>query len=352
MTDNLEATAFEPEKGEMEQNPEQEVNQNETQTDERGEEAGEGFEKERQSDEEGKRENGQSQRDETQDIPEKFKGKELKDVIKSYEELEKMHSRKAQELADLKKRTDAFEREENQKKEEALRQAKNAGFSSVEEQQASFLIKDREFRNYVAALDVVPMDEESRQAARQALAVYQRSGGMDTAALMEAKSFFPANVVEQIAQDTQAFKGQVQGELLARQQTQRQSAIQSKIEEIKEKFPELLSSRQSAVFLGTALNLTGGNLNVEEFNRMFSDLKEHFFEEFQKNKELERENKNLQDRLQAPSSSMEDVNGNKWLTKEEYDALTPDEEDAKYDLINRQAIYQREGKLEKKYCIF
>lgn len=50
----------------------------------------------------------QAERDPTSELPEKFKGKGLQDIVKSYQELESQYGKQGQELGELRKLTDAY----------------------------------------------------------------------------------------------------------------------------------------------------------------------------------------------------------------------------------------------------
>lgn len=53
--------------------------------------------------------------DPNKDIPEKFRGKDLREVVKSYQELESLQGKQAQELGELRRLTDAYIRSQLEK---------------------------------------------------------------------------------------------------------------------------------------------------------------------------------------------------------------------------------------------
>lgn len=283
--------------------------------------------------------------DETKGVKEKLiagKFKSVEELEKAYKSVEKVIAQKAE----AEKQLAVYRKQEEDARILRETEARQQGYSTIDEQQLDLQIREKEFLAYCDALDVVPLDDEARNTAVEALRVYQGSQGRNQRALQEAMRCFPAEVVAKIASDVAIFKNERVNEFKQKQDAAKQGAVRAKIDEIKASYPELLKNKETAQMTGLALHLTGGDLDIPEFKRLFDGLKAAYRKEWDDEQAAAQENTKTTSLLNAPTGvGANQTSGSKWLTKEQFDALSVEEMEARQDQINEQIAKEKAGQL-------
>lgn len=245
-------------------------------------------------------------------VLDKFKGKTKADISKSYAELEKLTTGKSNELSEttkkleeLQSRLEVYNKQESEAKTSRELEAKQKGYASLDEQEIAFQIKDSEFLKYAEAFEGTNFaDEGTRDKVRELLLTYQNSGGSNYSLMKEAKRLFPADVVESIAKDVAIFESQKKFEHQSKMQNQVKENMKAKVNEVKEKYPDLMKTDASKTLLGQALNITNGELDLEAFNKMFSDIRDSYRKEWETELEAKKENSSVVNSLNTPTNTV------------------------------------------------
>lgn len=221
------------------------------------------------------------------------KYKTVEELEKGYAETQKVFNEKAE----LQKKYDALinERKEAAEKAqiEALRQAQQRGFNSVEAQQIADRVQVAELEYYANNLDLVnPQDYEN---CRNALANYYNTGHKSF--LEEAKRYFNADFVEKVALAKNDLKNKMHQEFEARNKELLAQNEQKLAEVIKSEYGEFLTSISENEPVKKALEIfcdTGHIQSKEDMgvfvdliNKMQSFYKEQAIKEYEAQKTIE-----------------------------------------------------------------
>lgn len=268
------------------------------------------------------------------------KYKTVDDLEKAYKESEKFVNKAKEYEKQLKAYRDAEEKAREQREIAAKRQ----GFSDAEEQNFRYDVKNHEFERYVQALETT-LTGEAYNRALAALSRYQNSGNPRD--LEAAQACFNPAIVAEIARDTAIFEHQ-------RSQLYQQDMSNRRIESIRRNLEDFAVSTQGWLdpkerqdLVGMAVNITGGDIDLVKVKELIDSVEKAAVDRYIAETKAASENKSVQDSLQPPLSGVPALNGDKWLTREEYNALTPEQESRQYEKIVRQIELEKAGKLPR-----
>lgn len=268
------------------------------------------------------------------------KYKSVDDLEKAYKESEKFVT-KAKEYE---KQLTAYREAEEQARERREIEAQRLGFSDADEQNFRFDVKNHEFCRYVQALETT-LSGEAYNRALVALTRYQSSGNPRD--LEAAQACFNPAVVAEIAKDAALFEQQRAEEYRQSVSTRRLATIRQNLEEFAQKSQDWLTPKERQDLVGMAVNVTGGNIDLDAVKALIEAAENAAIARYKAQTEAEADNKDVQNSLQIPSGGSALSNGEHWLTREEYNALTPEQESKQYEKIVRQIELEKVGKLPK-----
>ena len=268
------------------------------------------------------------------------KYKSLEEAEKGYKEAEKAITRSAE----LEKKLKAYQENEQKALTEREGKAKAMGFNDAEEQQLDFNVKSFEFDRYVQALETTLTGDEYTKAY-QALARYQTT--LNPKDLLDAKACFSPDVIAKIAENTAIYKQQAYQEYEANKKVRQMGEINQVLSEFAKESGDWLNPKERQDIVGLAINLTGGAVDLHKLKSYVDALEAMAIKQFQEKAKATAENQTLQDSLQTPSESGGVGMSEHWFTKEEYQKMTPDEENANYDKIVRQIELEKQGKIPR-----
>lgn len=268
------------------------------------------------------------------------KYKTVDDLEKAYKESEKFVN-KAREYE---KQLQAYHEAEEQARQQREIAARSQGFNDASEQEFRFDVKNHEFLRYVQAMES-SLSGEAYNRAYQALSKYQNTGNPQDLAMAQA-CFSPA-VISEIARDTARYESERSVTYQEEVRNRHFAEVKNTLETFARETDGWLDSKERQDIIGLAVNLTGGNIDLPRVKELVDAVEKSAIERYKNEQKAIAENKAVQNSLQAPEGNGTVINGEKWLTREEYNALTPEQESKQYDKIIRQIELEKSGKLPR-----
>lgn len=267
------------------------------------------------------------------------KYKSIEEAEKGYKEAEKSFSR----AAELEKQLRAYQTKEEQAREQREIEAREQGFTNAEEQEVRYNIANHEFNRYCEALAALSGDNYNN--AYKALTAYQQTGNPQY--LETAQSYFPAAVISKISGDVALYSKDAFNKYQDMAKKRQLSEIKQMVASFAEQNDEWLNSKERQDIIGLAVKVTSGNIDLSELKSMIDSLENNAVSAYQKKQAESKENQEVQNSLQTPGDVSMSQSGKKWLTREEYNNLTSEQEKANYDLITEQIELENQGKLPR-----
>lgn len=268
------------------------------------------------------------------------KYKNIEEAEKGYKEAERSFSR----VAELEKQLKAYQDAENQAREQKEIEARNAGYADTQEQEVKYDIANHEFKRYCEALER-HLSGENYTKAYNALRYYQQTGNKQY--LDMAKGYFSPAVISQIAGDVALYGDKALNDYRAKKYEETIKSSKAKLEEFAGANAEWLAPKERQDALGLLIELSGGNVDFARAKTVIDALEQTAITAYEKKQKEIAENKGVQDSLLTPNTGGVSNGGKKWLTKADYYKMTPEQENANYDLISEQIRLENEGKLPR-----
>jgi hypothetical protein len=268
------------------------------------------------------------------------KYKTIEEAEKGYKEAEKAFNR----ASDLEKQLKAYQEAENKAREQREIEARNAGFADTQEQEVKYDIANHEFKRYCEALETT-LSGEKYTSAYKYLKAYQETGNKQY--LDMAKGYFSPAVISQIAGDVALYGDKALNDYRAKKYEETIKSSKAKLEEFAGANAEWLAPKERQDALGLLIELSGGNVDFARAKTVIDALEQTAITAYEKKQKEIAENKGVQDSLLTPNTGGYSSNGKKWLTKEDFYKMTPEQEKANYDLIAEQINLENQGKLPR-----
>lgn len=268
------------------------------------------------------------------------KYKNIEEAEKGYKEAE----RSVTKAAELEKQLKAYQEKEELAREQREIAAREQGFSDAGEQEVRMSIAQHEFKRYCDALET-RLTGDNYIKAYQALYAYQQSGNPEY--LDMAKGYFPAAVISQISGDVVRFSDRVLGEYRDKKSVEVQNQYKAQLETFAKDNTDWLAPKERQDAVGLLIQLSGGNVDFAVAKTVIDAIEARAISEYTKTQTANKENQDVRNSLLSPTGGDVSPTGKKWLTKEEYYKLTPEQEKANYDLITEQILLEKQGKLPK-----
>lgn len=268
------------------------------------------------------------------------KYKNIEEAEKGYKEAE----RAVTKAAELEKQLKAYQDKEEQAQQQREIAARELGYSDANEQEVRLSIARHEFKRYCDALET-RLSGDNYTKAYNALYAYQQSGNRDY--LDMAKGYFPASVISLISGDVALYSERALNEYRDRKALETQQQYKAQLEAFAKDNTEWLAPKERQDAVGLLIQLSGGNVDFATAKAAIDALEAYAVSEYTKKQSENQENQNVQNSLLSPTGGNVSSGDKKWLTKEEYYNLTPEQEKANYDLIAEQILLEKQGKLPK-----
>lgn len=268
------------------------------------------------------------------------KYKSLEEAEKGYKEAEKAITRSAE----LEKKLKAYQESEEKAQNERQQKAQSLGFNDAEEQEIDFKVKSFEFDRYVQALETT-LSGEAYAKAYAALSRYQTT--LNPRDLLEAKECFTPDTIAKIAENTAFFKQNAYQEYQANKRVQQIAEVNRILSEFAKENGGWLNPKERQDIVGMAINLTGGNVDLSQVKTLIDAVEEYAVKAYQEKAKADAENQDLQNSLQIPGGASQGASGEHWFTREEYQQMTPEQENANYEKIVRQIELEKQGKIPR-----
>ncbi len=270
--------------------------------------------------------------------------------FKTTQELEKAYLEISQALENHEHIVKELEYYRAQLQEEKKRHDADAallGYASAEEKQFADFLRQKEYEDY---MDVCQKGacREMTQEALKALKKYRISQKEED--LEFAKQFFPSEIVNVITRYTiSAFeKGRLE---IARQKEYRQMMEKaSKLSQLMEKYKDWLKNQERRDIFNAAFGLANGDLDPELTIHLVESIENSAVREMMAKEKAKAENQELTENLNMSFSAASVPSGKEegWITRAQFNAMSPEEYDKNYDRILKQIQLEKEGKLPRR----
>jgi hypothetical protein len=268
------------------------------------------------------------------------KYKSLEEAEKGYKEA----SRSITKVAELEKQLNEYRQREEKALLDREERAKSLGFSNADEQALDFEVKSHEFDLYVQALETT-LSGDAYNKVYQALLNYQQT--LNPKALAVAKAYFDTDVISKIAGDVAIFKNNAYNKYASDKRASRMAEINSMVSEFAKSTGDWLNPKERQEIVGLAINITGGNIDLPKLKELVDSIEAMAVKSYQEKQNAVGETEQLTGSLVTPQSH-QNINNEKWFSREEYMAMSEAEEEANYDKIARQIELEKQGKLPRR----
>ena len=268
------------------------------------------------------------------------KYKNIEEAEKGYKEAEKSFNR----VAELEKQLKAYHDAEEKAREQREIEARNAGYSDAYEQDVKYEIANHEFKRYCEAMETT-LTGDAYNKAYAALSHYQQTGNKQYLDL--AKSYFSPAVISQIAGDVALFGDKAINDYRMQKAIETQNVSKARLEEFARANTDWIGVKERQEALGLLIELSNGNVDFGKAKTIIDALENVAIASYEKKQKEIAENKGVQESLLTPQTTGTSSTGKKWLTREDYNRMTPEQEKANYDLIVEQINLENQGKLPR-----
>lgn len=266
------------------------------------------------------------------------KFKNMEEAFKGYKEAERAITRAAMLEKEVKKFQEQLE---NYEKDIIAREE---GYLDRLDRALQFDVDQRELDNYLTAGRYL-MQPQQQLMLHDLIAKCRATCNKEDMAAV--RRFFSPEVIALASKDTAAFKTARHEEYEKLREEEKTTRYKRKIEEFRKLNGQWASSELYNTLIEQAMDVSGGRVDLAELKKMVEKIETDAIKKYQKKASIQRENSALQDSLRPTESVKTHKQGKKWLTREDYYKLTPEQEAEKYDQIVEQIKLERQGILPR-----
>ena len=266
------------------------------------------------------------------------KFKTMDEARKGYQEAERAVAR----AADLEKEIEAYQRLSEQHEQDVI--ARSEGFNDRLEKALSYDVRLHELDNYALAAAYTLPPQKKLQVMALIDKCRRGAGAVDIA---QIRRCFSPEVISLAAEDIALYKNARRQDYDAARQQERSIRYDRKLKAFERQNGNWIDSPLKEALLTQAIELSDGKIDLVVLKDIVNTIEDSAVRKYQKATALRRQNAEAQDSLKEPGSGNSRSKGKKWLTKEEYYKLTPEQEAEKYDLIVEQILLEKQGLLPK-----
>lgn len=242
----------------------------------------------------------------------------------------------------LKQELQEYKNMERHMEEDAI--AKKKGFSDRMEMALNFDVKQKELENYLLAGSRLLKPQQYLTLNQL---IRECRGNCSRDDLVKIRRLFSPEVVALVSEDVALYKHVRQYEYDNMREQEKAIRRNRKIEDFKKLAGEWANSDFNRSLIEQAMELSDGQIDLTELKKVIDQIESDAVKRFQKHTAIRQENEAAQDQLVATESSKNRHHGKKWLTKEEFYKMTPEQEAEKYDLLVEQIKLENQGLLPR-----
>jgi hypothetical protein len=269
-------------------------------------------------------------------------------IFDRFETLEEAHKafikaeHDSQSLESVQKELESCQRELASYQQEL--QARQLGFSGKEELYLNMDVRQKELDNYALAGTYLISPEKLPDFQRLIEACRKQGPKAD---LTPVRRCFSPDVVALVSEDVALFR-HMKNEEYARFREQEQTMrYQRQIEEFRKIDPDFFATDLNNLLTTQAVELSDGRVDLCELKKLVNRIGEEAVRNYQKEQRIFQENEDLQKELAVLESASKPSGDKKWLTREAFNRLRPEEVDQYSDLIAEQIDLEKMGKLPR-----
>ena len=267
------------------------------------------------------------------------KFKTIDEAYKSYKEAEKAITKSAE----LEKQLRLYQEESQIYEREKL--AKQNGFSDYMQMALADDVWQRELDNYTLAA-MHNLTPQQRLEVGALINKCRLSKSQSDMAMLRRQ--FSPEIVAAIAQDTALFKDFRSQKYQEMNDQDRMLRYNRKIGEFSRLNTSWLDSDIKRNLFNQALEISDGNVDLFVLKDLIDNIENEAVNKYRKKKNIQQENSQMQNTLLEPTSDGNPkMKRKKWLSKEEFYKLTPQQETEQYDLIVEQIKLEKQGLLPR-----
>ena len=267
------------------------------------------------------------------------KFKTMEEAHKSYKEAEKAITKSAE----LEKQLRLYREEAEVYEREKL--AKQNGFSDYMQMALEDDVWQHELDGYaiVATHTLAP---QQRLLINDLIDKFRYSKSVTDMALLRRQ--FSPEIVAEISKDVALFKHSRSEEYEAMDNRDRNIRYNRKLGEFTRLNTSWLDSDIKKDLFNQALEISNGNVDLFILKDLIDSLENEAVNKYRKKKNIYQENSQIQNTLLEPTGDQTPKSKKKkWLTKEDFYKLTPQQETEKYELIAEQIKLEKQGVLPR-----
>lgn len=224
------------------------------------------------------------------------KYKSVEELEKGYKEAEKFVGR----TAELEKQLAVYKEQEEKAMAAREMQARQNGFSDVEEQQIMADVAVHEFNLFAQALQAGYAGENYNDAY-QALLKYEQTGNASD--LTMVKRLFTPEALELIAENRKAFKDQKIQEYNQKKQQALFNSAKQHLEEFVKETGDWIIPKERQDVVGLLFNEFGGNLDLKTAKNMIEKIEQGAVERYKTDLKAKEEQQTRAEQMQPPTGA-------------------------------------------------
>lgn len=264
------------------------------------------------------------------------KFKSMEEAQKSYKEAERAITRAAL----LEKELQQYQQLSEQYEQDAL--ARDKGYSDRLDLALDHDLKQHELDNYAMAAKYTLPPAQQLKVLKM---IDQCRVNCSKDDFSKIRSFFSPEVAALAAEDAVLFKNARQSEYDVLRAQNKQIRHHRKLAQFRNKFGDWSDSPLKEELLAQAMEVTDGNIDLFKMKDFIDAVETEAIRKFQAGNAARRQNAEIQNSLLEPANTNTRNKNKKWLTRDEYYDLTPEQEAEKYDLIVEQILLEKQGLL-------
>lgn len=266
------------------------------------------------------------------------KFKSMDEAEKGYKEAERAITR----AANLEKEMKAYQQLFGQYEQDAV--ARGKGYADRLDMALDYDVRQHELDDYVLAASYMLPPAEKLQV--MALINKCRQDGL-SADMSHIRRYFSPEIIALAAEDVALFKNARRQDYEQMRHQDKSIRYNRKIKAFANQSGNWIDSPLKKELLMQAVEITDGKIDLDSLKEFVDAIEISAIRKYQTAQDFRRQNAEAQDNLREPGGGSARNKGKKWLTKEEFYRLTPQQEAEKYDLIVEQVLLEKEGKLPK-----
>ena len=266
------------------------------------------------------------------------KFKSLDEAEKGYKEAERAITR----AANLEKEMQAYQQLFGQYEQDAI--ARGKGYADRLDMALDHDVRQHELDDYVLAASYMLPPEQKLQVTALINQCRQTGSPADMAHI---RRYFSPEIISLAAEDVALYKNARRQDYEQMRHQDKSIRYTRKLKAFEDHSGNWIDSPLKKELLEQAVEISDGKVDLDALKEVVDAVEISAIRKYQAAQDFRRQNAEAQDSLREPGGGNVRNKNKKWLTKEAFYKLTPQQEAEKYDLIVEQVLLEKEGKLPK-----